>query len=96
MNKTEKKHTALPLKVGLHGVVCKDDKYSTPMANCNLQSILMEEAEANASFIVKACNSHYELVEALRECKALIEKYDEYGWGDNIRIRTKKLLDLES
>jgi len=39
-----------------------------------------EECEANAAFIVKACNSHYELLEALRE--AHIELRDLYDLFD--------------
>jgi hypothetical protein len=36
-----------------------------------------QEARANAEFIVRACNSHYELLEALRELVSACTRYDE-------------------
>lgn len=38
-----------------------------------------DQAEANAAFIVRACNAHYALVEALRE---LIEQLEGIGIPD--------------
>ena len=44
-------------------------------------------AEANARFIVQACNSHDELVEALAELVRL--KDDDSGWGSTLTVREK-------
>lgn len=48
----------------------------------NGKSNWMEE-QANAEFIVRACNSHYELVESAREALGMIE----YHCADNPRFQ---------
>lgn len=40
----------------------------------NLSDRILDEREANAAFIVRACNNHYQLVSALRE--AIEELWD--------------------
>lgn len=44
-------------------------------------------SDANARFIVRACNSHDELVEALAELVRL--KDDDSGWGSTLTVREK-------
>lgn len=61
------KHTELPLRTYpayLDEIIV--DKYGHLIANCSNQ--------ANAAFIVRACNCHDELVEALKHIKS------EYGY----------------
>jgi hypothetical protein len=36
-----------------------------------------KEAKANAEFVVKACNSHYELLEALESCERWFKLHSE-------------------
>jgi len=36
-----------------------------------------EECEANAAYIVKACNSHHDLLEALEEARKIIADIDD-------------------
>lgn len=45
-----------------------------------------DEAKANAEFVVRACNSHYELLEAL-EC--LLDKADK-EWGKSLVWRVTR------
>lgn len=42
----------------------------------------VSEAEENAAFIVRACNSHYELLEALKEAHAEIR-----AWRDGLNSK---------
>ncbi len=44
-------------------------------------------AEANAQFIVKACNSHYELLEALKKAKSIL------GIWENDYEEIKKIIE---
>jgi hypothetical protein len=77
----EQKHTALPYRAGalnpMTGVVVISHPYENPEFTTtggkglkNLADCYNENATADAEFIVRACNSHYELLEAL---KAILE-----------------------
>jgi hypothetical protein len=57
-----------------------------PICRMELQG---EEAQANAEFIVKACNCHEELLEVLKEIKTQIicggtEQYQGTGWFERL------------
>ncbi len=47
----------------------------------HIDDLIDEEAEANAAFIVRACNAHDQLVKATRECLDQLEH--EAKWGSN-------------
>ena len=75
-------HTKLPWRTGLNFpqtpnyiYQMNDTKQAYPIAVTRLQmgSEDMAQAQANAEFIVKACNSHYELLEACKFLKDQIE-----------------------
>jgi hypothetical protein len=53
-------HTKLPWKIS-------EDENDDVFGICAM--FADESAEANAEFIVRACNSHYELLEALKEAE---------------------------
>jgi len=44
---------------------------------------IKETAEANAAFIVRAVNAHDELVKALRDMLAMVERHGVWGNGPN-------------
>lgn len=57
-----------------------------------------EELIANAKFIAKACNSHYQLVEALKDALAVIRDYLEYEhdgdpWAEDARAMGEMDID---
>lgn len=65
-------HTPLPWHVGMKpGPIIYDSKGGqiADMRECMLPEL---EHGLNATFIVKACNSHYELLEALKELEELV------------------------
>lgn len=81
--KTEIKHTPLPWK-GSHitkDVHCRDLKiiYSASYEDgensepARVYGDTTKQLEANAEFILRACNSHYELLEAFEQMLAYIE-----------------------
>lgn len=58
----------------------------------------IEVTEANAAFIVRACNSHYELLEALKICRETIRDYHEYQhsgdpWEEDARAMGEMDID---
>ena len=67
------KHTKTPWKVGEYNedyeeinILCVSDGYTYHAANVPVfQGAPSDEQKANAAFIVKACNNHAALVEAL-------------------------------
>jgi len=71
---TEYKHTELPFSVGetrgdyidINHHVSYAGAISGVIVKVTARQSWKQEAEANAEFIVKACNSHYELLEALQ------------------------------
>jgi hypothetical protein len=80
---TDTKHTALPWVANKARIEQPDmpgfngsryriaDAYSSDVLACTPK---FKEAQANAAFIVTACNSHYEMLDALKRCTAEIAK----------------------
>lgn len=70
---SEIKHTPLPWQYNYDDVLASE--YADDLiCNCEWRD---EEGKANAAFIVRACNSHYELLEALKDTlSALGNFYD--------------------
>ncbi len=68
---TENQHTPTPWHVDNTGVVVgsRAPNGSTDLIADLHTSAMPSEARANAAFIVKACNNHQALVEALRRCR---------------------------
>jgi len=64
----EKKHSPLPWSLGCDETIKIRHGFDNSIAGIMFTNTEREKlpAEANAAFIVKACNSHYELVEALK------------------------------
>ena len=86
--KTEKKHTALPWKVENNGqddIWISDEKDNTVVE----QFYHEKSAQANAEFIVKAVNAHYELVEALRKGEDIISGLE--AQADNAGINLEEV-----
>jgi len=85
---TDTKHTALPWHMtnpvdGLAFAATDADHknyligvayYGKERQLLDTEIIDRETAHANAAFIITACNSHYELLEALKRCTAEIAK----------------------
>lgn len=76
-------HTALPWKVD-KGLGCKKIKGGKMGKGRQAQYQVIgwteglhdeEKDKANAEFIVTACNSHYELIEALRKMRDFFQQY---------------------
>lgn len=65
-----KQHTALPWGIWLERQVC----HAVGPQSLEGPNICIADSPANASFIVRACNSHYELLEA---CKATMEEFED-------------------
>lgn len=74
---TEHKHSPLPWKQNADdGKWVQDSgKHNHYVAHCTRQPHVNEKL--NAAFIVKACNSHYELVEALEGLVADVLDYEK-------------------
>lgn len=75
------KHTPLPWSVntlncdqGKISIVDKEEFIISELYFCY-------NREANADFIVKACNNHYKLVEAVQELLSLFDGTDDYEVG---------------
>ena len=73
--KNETKHSPLPWTVDAMGNIWSDVKVAIPAAGKDQAECYRDhkagETEANADFIVRACNSHYELVRALEDMTRL-------------------------
>lgn len=72
----DKPHTALPWKIGrLHKENDRDrmiiafDGFMAEIVSVGSASGMPEEVEANAAFIVRACNSHYDLLKVCHDAK---------------------------
>ena len=79
------KHTPLPWKKEIFNgeLIVQDDdtnEYYVYICDCSSEFMSQEEEEANAEFIVRACNSHYELLEA---CKRTVEMFDKNSTAMN-------------
>lgn len=72
------KHTALPWKYEGPCYTDNGGKYLSIITEDCANEVLDEYGvnEADAEFIVKACNSHYELLEALTEIHEAAKKLD--------------------
>ncbi len=72
---TEVKHTPLPwITAGRNGAGDHIHGNDGEVAWCRTYvGIPSETIKANAEFIVRACNSHYELLDAARRAEAMIE-----------------------
>ena len=73
---TERKHSELPWTVITDGETLKIKWFNGgSIANAMFTNLNRERlpAEANAAFIVTACNAHYDLVEALEEMISKLE-----------------------
>lgn len=80
--KTKQTHTPTPVKIVSHGCNHSCDIYSgkRPFCTTNVMGddrIETETNEANAEFIVKAVNSHDELVEALDELQFMVYRHTQ-------------------
>lgn len=77
------KHTEIPWRVARGSVVADDDTGWDDAENCEFYGghLVCESVRwpANAEFIVRACNSHEDLLEA---CKAFVDYYEQAGIGD--------------
>ncbi len=70
----KQEHTPVPWEIGYDNDVGPDDEgfwewLTAGPARLDYTSGKEEEAKANAEFIVRACNCHAELLEALSLCK---------------------------
>jgi hypothetical protein len=86
---SEPKHTPIPWRIGYYnaqkctiGIVVDTDAGEDVVAEvCHHDGYLPGEfGEANAAFIVRACNSHDALLAA---CRRLLDVIDEYGLHDH-------------
>lgn len=86
--KTETKHTTLPwINDPLQPTIWANGgeiKIATidDLPRINGKSQWIEE-QANAAFIIRACNSHYELLQA---CKAAIADANQTGCSENLAV----------
>lgn len=74
---TQDKHSPLPWKTtnGYYGPIidCPDGQERV----CTVDGARSpDEKEANAAFIVRACNNHYQLVEALKYARRFLKPED--------------------
>ncbi len=92
------KHTPTPWNISqehYHHFNTIKDKKGNHIANCSGSGHSLEEAQANAFFIVKAVNSHEKLVEALSSILEIGKrdmsnpKYD--GYFENAKQTLKDL-----
>ena len=72
----------------------EDSSYVDNIKICDIstyqEDITVEEFHANAEFIVKACNSHYQLLEALKSTLSMMDEYSYRqtieGYNDILKI----------
>ncbi len=79
-------HTPTPWRLEGDCVVSGDDTDYTLVADCERDPVWspllgVEETEANAQFIVRACNSHDDLLEA---CQAVSTSLGEFTQDDTV------------
>jgi hypothetical protein len=92
------KHTHTPGPWSTSGRTIVD---KTGRSICNNGNSSTGDEPANAAFIVRACNSHYELLAALEACTRYLADLNGSSWinGDDpgsvdMRQRAKGLQDL--
>lgn len=67
---TERKHTPLPWTAEETEIYSIDCNYhAVTDCSCNHTCRTEDECKENAAFITKACNAHYDLVDALKHCQ---------------------------
>lgn len=73
-------HSELPWKLTGDGFILnpKDDLIKISLREYRSAHGSAEET-ANAEYIIKACNNHYALLEALKEAKEIIRKLADQG-----------------
>lgn len=77
-------HTPLPWHISTDKLAIMDTKYNT-VCGLDYESRSdkpidpMKNHEANAEFIARACNAHYELLEALQETHLLLSGLELEG-----------------
>ena len=98
------KHTELPWSRH-YGYIYGPDNVCLGEIFGKCNGRLIPEAAANINFIVRACNSHYELLEAAREALCEINKRDvddvnrelqDKGLPDKLNVYDLNLLDRRS
>ncbi|MFA7308101.1 MAG: hypothetical protein WC026_15675 [Hyphomicrobium sp.] len=65
-------HTKTPWRVGRNGGDDAVFSGNRVVAMCDTDTNAERVDKANAAFIVRACNCHAELVEALARCEAMV------------------------
>jgi queuine/archaeosine tRNA-ribosyltransferase len=93
------KHTHTPWTLG-KGTVRIRNAENVLVAECyttgnSIRYPIKEEREANAEFIVHACNAHAKLVEALKDIRKAIEPTEEWN-GSETMITTDYVKSLDA
>ena len=73
-------HTPLPWWIDDDGFIAAgsgDDYQTVADPHCRPTVDCGDENGANAAFIISACNSHYELLAALKDCRAALHATKE-------------------
>ena len=78
---TQTKHTPGPWYTRHGQISSLSSSHGCTIANCNrtAKGIPDEEIEANAAFIVRACNAHDDLLNALQLAVATIERLERHA-----------------
>jgi hypothetical protein len=92
------KHTPTPWKASGNSIINSEDTICIANIECDGgYEAQGEQRDANAKFILKACNSHEKLVAALNTCVGLLEisadDAEECGYdqrAENIRLEIKQ------
>jgi len=90
------KHTPLPWEVNTDTppFFLKFRHATKHIGTARNDALSNDEAQANAEFIVRACNNHYKLLNALKELV-----YDIRDWNDALEIligrQPRTLVDLD-
>jgi len=93
-NQSPPAHTPLPWKPSDSGIgiwsagepLGKNKIIS--ICSCDAVSRPKDENKANADFILRACNNHYELLQALETLLASLETNEQPGEADLYPVRT--------
>ena len=73
LNKAPPAHTPLPWKLHDGGAAITDSEGRLISSCYQVPKRTLFEEKANAAFIVRACNSHYELLEAVEGLLRLVD-----------------------
>lgn len=82
----ERKHTPLPWEIDGGAYLADSVGISSPLRRVCAVNNGTKQATANAAFIVKACNSHYKLQNALAKLLAAVESNRQFDTieGDDL------------